>query len=157
MQKAFDLQTAPDWLQRLEREIQKFRATPNDRDAAINFFIAAESMLDWKHPGDGNASIRMTVRDSEPLLKVIWDLASVAKHREVRPNHHSVDDSGVIGEFFGGGFFGGDFFGALSVKLKGPAAAQFGASVPAIELAERAVTYWKAHAQSSWAQAPSNP
>lgn len=146
MQGAFDLQTAQDWLQRLERELQTFQAKPNDRDAAVNFFIAAESMLDWKHPGDGNASTRKTIRDSEPLLKVIWDLASLSKHRDVRPNHDSVDDSGGFGEFFGGWFFGGSFFGELSVKLRGPAAAQLGPSVSAIELAERVVAYWKAHA-----------
>ncbi len=144
---AFDLQTTQDWLQKLERELLKFRALPNDRDAAINFFITAESMLDWKHPGDSNSSKRKAVRDSVPLLRVIWDLASVAKHREVRANHNSVDDSGVVGEFFGGGFFGGSFFGELSVKLNGPAATDLGtSSITAIELAERTVVYWKANA-----------
>ena len=146
MQGAFDLQTPQDWLQRLERELEKFRSAPNDRDAAINFFVAAESMLDWKHPGDWNANTRKGIRDLEPLLRVIWDLASLSKHRSVRPNHNSVDDSGVLGEFFGGGFFGGSFFGKLSVKLKGPGATQLGPSVLAIDLAERAVKYWKAHA-----------
>lgn len=146
MAGAFDLQTSQDWLERLERELQRFRTTPNDRDAAINFFVAAESMLDWKHPGDQNASVRKTIRDSEPLLRVVWDLASLSKHLQVRPQHNSVDTSGVLGEFFGGSFFGGQFFGTLTVKLKGSAAAQFGPSLSAIELAERAVTYWKAHA-----------
>ena len=146
MQGAFDLKTPQDWLKRLGRELEKFRAKPNDRDAAINFFVAAESMLDWKHPGDNNANARRTVRDSEPLLRVVWDLASLSKHLEVRPNHDSVGDSGTFGEFFGGSFFGGPFFGQLSVKLRGPAAAQLGTSVPAIDLAERAVAYWKAHA-----------
>lgn len=145
MTGAFDLQTSTDWLQRLERELQRFRAAPNDRDTAINFFVAAESMLDWKHPGDPNAGIRKAIRDSEPLLRVVWDLASLSKHLQVRPQHDSVGASGVMGEFFGGSFFGGSFFGTLSVKLKGPAAAQFGPSVSAIELAEQAVAYWKAH------------
>jgi len=143
---AFDLQTSQGWLQRLERELQHFRATPNDRDAAINFFVAAESMLDWKNPGDQSASLRKTIRDSEPLLRVVWDLASLSKHLQVRPQHDSVDASGVFGELFGGSFFGGQFFGTLSVKLKGPAAAQFGPSLSAIELAERAVAYWRVHA-----------
>jgi hypothetical protein len=102
MQEIFDLKTAQGWLERLERELQKFREAPNDRDAAINFFIAAESMLDWKYPGDGKKAIRKAARDSEPLLRVVWDLASSSKHRDVRPNHDSVDSSGVLGEFFGG-------------------------------------------------------
>lgn len=143
---AFDLQTSQDWLQRLERELQRFRETPNDRDAAINFFVAAESMLDWKHPGDQNASVRKAIRASEALLRVVWDLASLSKHLQVRPQHDSVDASGVFGEFFGGSFFGGQFFGTLLVKLKGPAAAQFGSSLSAIELAERTLVYWRAHA-----------
>jgi hypothetical protein len=146
MHGAFDLQTPQDWLQRLERELQRFRTTPNDRDAAINFFVAAESMLDWKNPGDHNANTRKTIRDSEPLLRVVWDLASLSKHLQVRANHDSVDASGVFGEFFGGSFFGGPFFGTLSVKLKGPVAAQFGPSISALELAERVMVYWKAHA-----------
>jgi hypothetical protein len=103
-------------------------------------------MLDWKHPGDSNASTRKAIRDSEPLLRVVWDLASLSKHLDVRPNHDSVDKSGILGEFFGGSFFGGPFFGQLSVKLYEPAAVQLGASVLAIELAERVLAYWKAHA-----------
>lgn len=146
MAGAFDLQTSQDWLQRLERELQRLRATPNDRDVAINFFVAAESMLDWKNPGDQNAGLRKTIRDAEPVLRVVWDLASLSKHLHVRPQHDSVDTSGVFGEFFGGSFFGGQFFGALSVKLKGPAAAEFGPSISAIELAERTVAYWRSHA-----------
>ena len=145
MAGAFDLQTSQDWLLRLERELQRLRADPNNRDTAINFFVAAESMLDWKNPGDHNAAIRKAIRDSEPLLRVVWDLASLSKHQQVRPRHDSVDASGVIGGFFGGKFFGGNFFGTLSVKLKGTAAAQMGPSISAIDLAERVVTYWKAH------------
>ncbi len=143
---AFDLQTTQDWLQRLERELQRLRTSPNDRDAAINFFVAAESMLDWKSPGDQNANTRKALRDSEVILKVVWDLASMSKHQQVRPNHDSVGASGVLGEFFGGSFFGGPFFGALTVKLKGPAAAQLGSSILAIDLAERVIAYWKANA-----------
>ena len=146
MAGAFDLQTSQDWLERLERELQRFRTAPNDRDAAINFFVAAESMLDWKNPGDQNASTRKNIRDSEPLLRVVWDLASLSKHLQVRPQHDSVAASGIFGEFFGDAFFGGQLFGALSVKLKGPAAAQYGSSVSAVKLAERVVAYWKAHA-----------
>jgi len=143
---AFDLQTTEDWLQRLERELEHFRISSDDRDAAINFFVAAESMLDWKNPGDRNRNTRKAIRDSEPMLRVVWDLASLSKHQEVRDGHDSVDASGVLGEFFGGSFFGGPFFGSLTVKLKGSAAAQLGPSISAIQLAERVVAYWKAHA-----------
>ena len=101
-------------------------------------------MLDWRNPGDHKAAIRRAIRDSEPMLRVVWDLASLSKHLQLRPQHDSVDASGVIGEFFGGKFFGGNFFGTLSVKLKGAAAAQMGPSILAIDLAERVVTYWKA-------------
>jgi len=143
MQGAFDLKTPQDWFQRLEREFANLRAAPNNRDMVINFFVAAESMLDWKYPGDGNAAVRKAVRDSEPLLLVVWDLASLSKHLAVRQNHKSVDESGLFGEFFDGGFFDVPFFGQLSVQLKGAAAAQFGGSVLAVELAERTMAYWK--------------
>jgi hypothetical protein len=143
---AFDLRTPQDWLDKLGRELQRLRASPNDRDAAINFFIAAESMLDWKYPGDSNASVRKGIRDSEPLLKVVWNLASKSKHFDkLRPQHQYVDDSGTLGEFFGGEFFGGKFFGALSVKFKAGAASHFGPSMPALELAEKVFAYWRAH------------
>lgn len=143
---AFGLHTREDWLAHLERELQRFRASPNDRDAAISFFVKAESMLDWKFPGDANARDRNDVRDGEPLLHVVWDLASLAKHLEVRPGHVSVDASGMLGEFFDGQFFDGPFFGELSIKLKGAAATQFGERIRAVDFAERVLQYWRTHA-----------
>ena len=146
MAGTFDLRTPHDLLAKLERELQRLRTSPNDKDAAINFFIAAESMLDWKNPGGPSSGIRKSVRDSEPLLQVVWDLASRSKHfDQLHPGHQSVDDSGTFGEFFGGDFFGGKFFGVLSVKFKGDAAKHLGTSLPALDLAEKVFAYWKGH------------
>ncbi len=41
MAGAFDLQTSQDWLGRLERELNRFQAAPNDRDMAINLYKEA--------------------------------------------------------------------------------------------------------------------
>lgn len=145
MSGVFDLQSPKDVLGKLERELERLRIAPNDKDAAINFFITAESMLDWKFPGDPNALVRKEYRNREPLLLVVWDLASKSKHRDLRSQHKSVESSGMAGKFFGGSFFEGPFFGTLSVTLTETYGNDGPRSLSALELAGKVFEYWKAH------------
>jgi hypothetical protein len=52
---------------------------------------------------------------------------------------------------FGGAYFAGSYFGGgpvepkLVVHLKGNAATQLGATIGAIQLAEKVMAYWDAH------------
>jgi hypothetical protein len=64
---AFDLSTPRPLLAKLSRELDRLQAAPNDVDHAFNFFVTAEHMLDWLHPGhSGKAKARREdIRKSE--------------------------------------------------------------------------------------------
>src|SRR5262245_61541692 len=147
MPGAFGLETPKDLLGKLGRELDKLRASPDDHDAAFNFFVTAEHMLDWLYPGNGNKATRERMRNEEPLLKAVSHLASSSKHFDQLAKHHqSVEMSGPVGPFFGGRFFGGGFFGGdkQSITFRGEAAKSYGQSEPALELAEEVFAFWKA-------------
>ena len=146
-QGAFGLETPQDLLGKLRREFERLRANPNDQDSAFNFFVTAEQMLDWVYPGNPNKNAREALRNAELLLQVVSHLASKSKHYDQLARHHrSVDSSGSVGPFFGGKFFGGGFFGSSRqmIQFKGQAAKTFGESMPAVELAQRVLSFWEA-------------
>ncbi|MFH0916882.1 MAG: hypothetical protein V1912_10605 [bacterium] len=152
MPGAFGLTTPADLLRKLSRELDRLRATPNDVDTAFNFFVTAEHLPDWLHPGDGGKAQRRAIREAEPLLQVVSHLASGAKHFDMlSPHHRSVTWSGKGGGFFASRMFASRMFAArffgrvsLQVSLDGPAANQLGSSTRAIELAEQVYAYWSA-------------
>jgi hypothetical protein len=146
MPGAFGLETPKDLLGKLERDFDKLRLSPNDKDLAFNFFVTAEQMLDWIHPGSANKRTREDLRNAEPLLQVVSHLANSSKHFDNLAKHHqSVEKSGSFGAFFGGAFFGGGFQvgDSLLILLKGDAANAFGPSRPALDIAERVLAYWR--------------
>ena len=146
MTGAFGLETPQDLLRKLQRELDRLRASPDDQDVAFNFFVTAEQMPDWLYPGNTNKKTREAIRNSEHLLQVVSHLASSSKHFDKLSAHHkSVERSGAFGAFFGGAFFGGGFFGGsrLLIIFKGDAAVTFGPSRPALQVAEDVVAYWK--------------
>jgi len=143
---AFGLETPKDLLGKLERELEKLRVSPNDRDSAFNFFVTAEQMLDWLYLGKANRATREALRKAEPLLKVVSHLANSSKHFDQLAKHHqSVDKSGSFGAFFDGSFFGGGFFGGerLLIVFRGDATKSFGQSKPVIEVAEKVYRFWQ--------------
>jgi hypothetical protein len=149
---AFGLTTLKDFLGKLSRELEKFRAAPNDADAAINFFVTAEHMLDWLYPGLKNRSKRERLRNNELMLQVVSHLASSSKHYDqLSPHHQSVLDSGQLAGFVGAmqsNQRGGSRLlsgSALTVWFSAAAAVSFGATLPAVELAKRVYRYWEAH------------
>ena len=124
------------------------RAAPHDADHAFNFFVTAEALVDWLHPGD--RAQQKVLRASEPLLQAISHLASSAKHFDQLSRHHqSVGQTNLAGApppllmYSLSNFPDHPIRGLhLRVSLAGAAAAAFGQSVDAIELAERVLVFW---------------
>ena len=152
MRGIFDLASPPDLLAKLRREYKRFRGAPDDADHAFNFFVTAEHMLDWLHPGSSGEPRRRAVRTSDPLLETVSHLANGAKHFDrLKPHHKAVSDTTRRGGWFGRhyfakGYFAREYFAepTLVVKLSGAAAAKFGSSVTAIALAGHVLVYWSA-------------
>jgi hypothetical protein len=129
---------------------------PLKPDAAFNFFVTAEHMLDWVYPKRHNQAKRKAEKQRSVLLQICSHLANGAKHFEVEdPQHKSVESTETAGgyfppSFYPPGFFPNAHFGAgrtLVVRLKGAAAAQFGPTVGAPDLAEQVMAYWDKHPQ----------
>ncbi len=137
--------TSPLWLlAKLERSLTTLRADPRSQDAAFDFFVTAESLIDWLLPGRANKQARRQLYKGEPLLRIVSHLASQAKHFSVEdPHHNSVRDTHRTGGLFGGDLFAGRLFagrhfskGDLVIELDADAAALYGTSISAVSLAE---------------------
>ena len=148
----FELRTARDLLEKLRRDLERLRAAPLDTDAAFNFFVTAEHLLDWVYPKKAGTAQRTAERKASSLLQVCSHLANGAKHFETEAKQHkSVDQTVKRSGFFPAGMFPPGFLpmfpdAQLVVKLKGGAAKALGSSVPALTLAEQVLKYWDAHA-----------
>lgn len=137
--------TSPTWLlTQLERHLRLLQANPHDAGAAFDFFITAESLVDWLLPGRANKLARRNLYDQEPLLRVVSHIASSAKHYSVEaPHHKSVrstrHSSGLFyGRLFAGRLFAGRLFskGGLTIELDGQPAVLYGTSISAVVLTE---------------------
>jgi hypothetical protein len=164
MAGTFDLKTPRDLLGKLGRELERLRSSPLDTDHAFNFFVTAEHMLDWLHPGAPGRPARSAARNGEILLEVVSHLANGAKHFDLlNARHDSVADTehnlgGPMSSSFRSGGFGGPFgssFGGpfsatgyapprLIVRLAGGAVSALGSDIDAVVLAERVFAYWSA-------------
>jgi hypothetical protein len=97
------LQTSGDLLKKLHHDYGRMRKDPHDAYAAMDFFIAAEHLIDWHWPD--HPEPRKAERSQEPTATVSH-LASGAKHfRAEGPRHTSVDDVRVRRGAFQAGAF----------------------------------------------------
>jgi hypothetical protein len=143
----FQLSKPRDLLDKLAREIERMRLAPDDADHAFNFFVTAESLVDWLHPGDPKA--QRTLRESDALLMAVSHVASSAKHYDKLYSYHqSIESTHVAGGnpvlvlYSLANFPNHPVSWHLRVHLKGSAAAVFGESVNAIELAGSVLEFW---------------
>lgn len=152
----FFLLTKPEDLrEKLRRDLEKLKAAPTSIDAAYNFFVTAEHMLDWVYPGKAKKDDRTKARKDSILLEICSHLANGAKHFQVEDKRHK--SVGATKQFYTGMFPPGMFppsmfppsaFGGsikLIVELMGDAAIQLGPTIGVVELAERVMDFWSKH------------
>ena len=144
MTGVFDLSKPSDLLGKLNRELDRLRLEPDNVDHAFNFFVTAEHMLDWLHPGQGKAEtdVREKLRKSDPLLELVSHLANGSKHFDkLNKKHTSVKTTARRGgwfakHYFAKGWFGRGYFAeqTLVVGLGGAAEARYGSFATALFL-----------------------
>jgi hypothetical protein len=150
MSGVFELSKPVDLLAKLERELERLRAEPDNVDHAFNLFITAEHILDWLYPGDAERKNRETLRNSDTLLQVVSHLANGAKHFDKLKSHHqSVKSTSRKGGYFASRYFPRGWFGRgyfsepkLVVSLDGSAERKYGSSITALALAEEVCKFW---------------
>ena len=145
----FGMEHARDLLEKLEWEFQRLSDEPNNKFSAFNFFVTAEHLLDWVHPGQ-RSNARDARRASEPLLQVISHLCNRAKHLRLRAAHKSVMRAEVgLGpprtRYMGHNIqTWGGYHVVLWVYVAAHLQPTFQDRITPIDLAQRTLAYWRA-------------
>jgi hypothetical protein len=137
----FALRTAADLLQKLRHDYERMERDALDQYAAFDFFVTADHLPDWIHPG--REGKKRLLRSANWRLKVCHQLANGLKHFEASRDHH---DS-VQGTEFHEGPFSDDFSmehdrSMLLIHLH-PAVSEGHEAIEAGELARWLVDYWE--------------
>ena len=156
MKGIFTLNDPRDLLTKLEHDYEALKKDRNNSYSAFNFFVTAEHMLDWIHPGRSKSTQRSSEKNQSTILQICSHIANGAKHFEVEDKRHksvsSTHRGGGTG--FGGANLGTNLINAngnlprgssLFVKLNGDAEKQYGRTVNVLLLAEDTLNFWKAH------------
>jgi hypothetical protein len=89
MPGVFELRSPADLLAKLGRELERLRTAPNDVDHAFNFFVTAEHMLDWLHPGNKGKARRL--RFERLSLSFSWYRISPVALSTSTTCHHTIN------------------------------------------------------------------
>jgi hypothetical protein len=151
MNGIFNLNSPTDLLRKLESDFARIENNPRDENAAADFFVTAEGLLDWLYPGKANKQARESERSSNTLLQVTSHLATSVKHFKAEAKHHgSVKNTKKTGGIFGANVFAARAFransfpkGNLLIELETKPAQELGSPITAIELARRVLNYWQ--------------
>ena len=146
MKGILSIKTPSDLLAKTFKHLQALRLDPLDDYSAFDFFVSAESLIDWIAPGKKSKIQRMEFRNDDVVLQIVSHIASAAKHYQVEASHHKsvVSTSKSSGHFgslhFAMNHFNGHHFqkGQWVVKLEGLAEKEIGHVISIVDLAERA-------------------
>jgi hypothetical protein len=137
-------------LAKLTHDYARMMAGPGDQYAAFDFFVTAEHMVDWVAPGYARQQERSTIRNANPLLQVVSNIASGSKHFIAEDaRHHHVQHVDVAPS----PVEPGDAMlvpASLYVTLEGDAAVRFGSEIAVMQLAEAVLSFWEKFVESNF-------
>lgn len=148
------MRTEHDLLKKLEHDFQRLVTASNPiahetQYAAFDFFVTAEHMCDWHARA---TSTEPNQHRDYPWGRLVWDVASGAKHFSLDDARHTTTKAGrVDGGFFGGTFFGDRFFGGGGLVID----LEDGRSVAVLDIAESVLQHWRATVAGPSAELPS--
>jgi len=140
------LQGPVDLYQKLLHDRSRMRMNSLDVYAAFDFFVTAEHMRDWVHPGHRGAKAREAMRRDDVVLRLISHLANGSKHflaeDKTQLSVVDVSKSGYAENYVEDGYWEQ----ALEIQLTLPEQGAIGAStISAAELADRALQFWESY------------
>lgn len=145
----FELKSPEDLLRKLRHDLEQMKTFPFDVYLAYNFFVTAESMLDWVYPGDKNKEKRNEIRKSAWFLNATSDLATGAKHFKPHDFHDTVDKAfitpGWFTNYFPKGAFPNGSFGdgALIVCINDEIDVEDSDRFSAFAVATKVLEFWE--------------
>ncbi len=147
MAQLLQLEAAQLLFEKLTRDLARLEGWPNDADMAFNFFITAEHIVDWLYPGPANLQKREDLH-KDPLLGVVWELASGAKHFDLMAGHtnSATTASGhaprLRSPISPDPYQPGRDARPLTVELTGQAEQKYGPRLSALDVARIVHAYW---------------
>lgn len=149
-----ELETPADLVRKLEHDLQRMAASGSDQYAAFDFFVTADSLVDWLYPEVPNDKIataeqkkrQSDLRKTNDLPRISSHIANGAKHFVVT-RHNSVTGIEKSRYVKKGYVEDGYFEEPLLVHLTPDEAARLGVkdSIEAIQLARLVLQFWSAH------------
>ena len=148
-----ELKTPADLVRKLEHDLQRMAAAGSDQYAAFDFFVTADSIVDWlfpEVPDDKAATTEQKKRQSDlrktnALPRIASHIANGAKHFVVA-RHNSI--TGIEkSRYVEKGYVEDDYFeDPLLVHLTSDEAVRLGVqgSIEAIQLARLVLQFWSA-------------
>ena len=129
---------------KLEHDLKRMLAEPGDSYAAFDFFVTAEHILDWQHPGYAGREHREAAKRDNLLLEITSHIANGAKHFIAGAAHHKsvagIEKQGYADNYVEPGYVEE----SIVIHLSEAEAAALGArQVGAAELAHRVLEYWR--------------
>lgn len=143
----FELRTPQQLLRKLQHDHARLQKNPFDTYAAFDFFVTANSMVDWVWPS-ATSREKKENRRADTVPRICEHLANGAKHFLLNDPHHAVEkatlDGGtVLGTWQLGLAALGDP-GGLIVTLSPAESQELGKQkIPVQELADLVLAYWE--------------
>ncbi len=144
----FELRNPADLVRKLRHDLERMETSPLDQFAAFDFFITADSVVDWLHPDRKafreSAAARRTLRKSCVLLRLASHLANGSKHFHAT-RHDSVTGTEKFRYAEEGYAEPGYFHEPLLIHLTPDEARELGsptAAVEAVALARQILEFW---------------
>jgi len=147
----FELRTPQQLLAKLRHDHARLAANPTDSYAAFDFFVTANSLVDWIWPS-ASPDQQKDNRHSDLLPRLCAHLADGAKHFLLDRPHYGVDGTVHDRAAFSRDAFQGDAFqtGKLMIILEAKEAGEIGQStIDALTLATQVLEYWSRRLGSS--------
>jgi len=143
----FELTTPQQLLRKLQHDHTRLRENPLDTYAAFDFFVTANSMVDWVWPSATGRQKRDN-RRADTIPRICEHLANGAKHFSLSTPHTAVERTtrhggARLGVMRLGAARLGDP-GRMIVTLKSAEAEELGKrDIPVLELADLVLAYWE--------------
>ena len=140
----FDLNTAKDQLKKLERDYAKLQLDPGDVDTTLSFFVTAAHLPEWIK----DVRYKKCLQNHELIIQICDELSNCGKHGKSDRKNPAVLHTEYDGWVSRGWVSRGWVQVILRVTLTTEAAQTLGLEsqkTDTLELATRALEFWKAH------------
>jgi hypothetical protein len=133
-----------DLVTKLRHDLARMVADPGDSYAAFDFFVTAEHILDWLHPGESEKPKRKIARNSKVLLQITSHIANGAKHFVAEAPHlksvTGIEHQGYADDYVEPGYVGE----SIVVRLSADEALSLGTTeIDAVALASQVLAFWE--------------